>query len=123
MRTLALAMTDQDDRTDAIRSIADFMHGYSVEATRPSADDIAGLGGTVQKGTCVYVSAVPTQRADETIEQAARLRRGGYEPVPHIAVRAFANDGELDRLLARLTAEAAVRQVEDNVRRMRGEVK
>ncbi len=109
MKTVALAM--KDDGADAIRTITEFMRGYSVEATRPTADDVAALGGIVPKGTSVYVSAVPAQRADEAIEHASRLRRGGFEPVPHLAVRAFASDGELDRFLARLTAEADVRQV------------
>lgn len=109
MKTVALAM--KDDGADAIRTITEFMRGYSVEATRPTADDVAALGGIVPKGTSVYVSAVPAQRADEAIEHATRLRRGGFEPVPHLAVRAFASDGELDRFLARLTAEADVRQV------------
>ncbi|MPZ38145.1 MAG: methylenetetrahydrofolate reductase [Rhizobiales bacterium] len=111
MKTVALAMTDQEERADAIRTISGFVHGYSIEATRPSADDIAGLGGIVPKGTSVYVSAVPTQREDEAVEHASRLRRAGFEPVPHIAVRAFASANEIDRFLARLAADAGVRQV------------
>ena len=35
----------------------------------------------------------------------------GFEPVPHLAVRAFADVTEIDRFLARLAAEAGVRQV------------
>ena len=111
MKTVALAMNDQDDRADAIRTISAFMRGYSIEATRPTAADVAALGGIVPEGTSVYVSAVPAQRAEEAVEHASRLRRGGFEPVPHLAVRMFASDGELDRLLGRLTAEAGVRQV------------
>jgi methylenetetrahydrofolate reductase (NADPH) len=109
MKTVALAM--KDNRTDAIQAISAFMRGYSIEATRPTAADVAALGGIVPEGTSVYVSAVPAQRAEEAVEQASRLRRNGFEPVPHLAVRAFTSDGELDRLLARLTAEAGVRQV------------
>jgi methylenetetrahydrofolate reductase (NADPH) len=111
MKSVALAMQDRDDRPDAIRSIAEFMQGYSIEATRPTAGDVAALADIAPGGTRIYVSSVPAQRADEAIEHASRLRRGGFEPVPHIAVRGFASDGELDRFLARLTAEAAVRQV------------
>ena len=34
-------MTTVEDRADPIEAIADFMAGFSLEATRPSADDIA----------------------------------------------------------------------------------
>ena len=111
MMTVTLATTDQNEGTDATAAIGAFMHGYSIEATRPNADDIAALGGVVPADTAVYVSAVPAQHADEAIEHAARLRRGGFEPVPHLAVRTFQSANEIDRLLARLAAEAGVRQV------------
>jgi methylenetetrahydrofolate reductase (NADPH) len=111
MKSVALAMKDHDDRPDTIRDIAAFMHGYSIEATRPSAEDVAALHGIVPSGTLVYVSAVPSQRVDETVAYASRLRQSGFEPVPHLAVRAFASVGEVDRLLARLTTESGVRQL------------
>ena len=111
MKTVALAMKDRDEGTDAVQTISAFMRGYSIEATRPKADDIAALGDIVPAGASVYVSAVPAQRTDEAVEHALRLRRSGFEPVPHLAVRAFASVGEIDRFLARLAAEAGVRQV------------
>ena len=66
---------------DAIRTISEFMRGYSVEATRPKADDIAALGGIVPAGTSVYVSAVPAQRGGRSdrarVAIAARRLRAG----------------------------------------------
>ena len=111
MKAVALAMTAQDERSDTVQAIAAFMHGYSIEATRPKADDIAALGKIVPAGSSVYISSVPTQAADEAVAYAARLRRSGFEPVPHLAVRRFASAGEIDRFLSRLAAEAGVRQV------------
>jgi methylenetetrahydrofolate reductase (NADH) len=116
MGTAALALIDQDDRMDTIHAIRDFVHGYSIEATRPTINDVAALAeisakNTATKPTSVYISAVPTQRAEETVEHALRLRRHGFEPVPHIAVRTFASTIAIDRFLARLAAEAGVRQV------------
>lgn len=111
MKTVALTMTDRDEGTGAVGAITAFMHGYSIEATRPKPDDVAALGSIVPAETSIYVSAVPAQHADEAVEHAARLRRAGFEPVPHLAVRAFTNVGEIDRFLARLAAEAGVRQL------------
>jgi len=104
-------MIAQDEQTDIIQNIGAFMHGYSIEATRPQADDIAALAAIAPAGTSVYVSAVPAQPAVEAVAHAALLRRSGFEPVPHLAVRAFANPNEIGRFLGQLATEAGVRQV------------
>src|SRR5262245_50868135 len=94
----------------SIDAIADFVRDFSLEATRPSADDIAALAEVVPADTRVYVSAVPTRPAAEAIAVAAQLRRAGFEPVPHLAVRNFASSGDLDDFLTRMSGEAAVRR-------------
>jgi len=98
------------DRGDPIAAIADFVRGFSLEATRPSADDVADLADTAPKGTRVYVSAVSTHLARESIEAAIELCKAGFEPVPHLAVRNFATADELDDFLARMSGEAGVQR-------------
>jgi len=93
---MACVMTTVEDRADPIEAIADFTAGFSLETTRPSADDVAALAGIVPAGASVYVTAVPRRPARETIETAAQLRTAGFEPVPHLAVRGFASALELD---------------------------
>jgi methylenetetrahydrofolate reductase (NADPH) len=108
---MASVMTTVEDHADPIEAIADFMAGFSLEATRPSADEVAALAGIVPAGASVYVSAVPQRPVHEAIDAAARLRKAGFEPVPHLAVRGFATARELDDFLARLRGEAAVARV------------
>ena len=98
------------DRPDPVDAIVDFVRGFSLEATRPSAEDIAVLAAVARPGTRVYVSAVPTRPAQDAIEAVASLRAAGCEPVPHLAVRNFATARELDDFLARV-GEAGVRRV------------
>ena len=98
------------DRPDPVDAIVDFVRGFSLEATRPSAEDIAVLAAVARPGTRVYVSAVPTRPAQDAIEAVASLRAAGFEPVPHLAVRNFATARELDDFLARV-GEAGVRRV------------
>src|SRR5215831_16175587 len=90
---MASVMTTVEDRADPIEAIAHFMAGFSPA------------------GTSVYVSAVPRRPVHEAVDAAARLRRAGFEPVPHLAVRGFATARDLDDLLARLRGEAAVARV------------
>lgn len=93
---------------DPAARVAAFMAGFSVEATRPSALDIAALS-VLAPGTRVYISAVPNRPAAESLAAAIGLRAAGLEPVPHVAVRNFATVAALDDLLARLHGEAGVR--------------
>jgi methylenetetrahydrofolate reductase (NADPH) len=90
--------------------IAAFMAGFSIEATRPSAADIAALA-VLKRGTRLYLSAVPNRPAEESLAAAKQVRAAGLEPVPHVAVRNFASEQALDEFLARLNGEAGV----DNV--------
>jgi methylenetetrahydrofolate reductase (NADH) len=102
--------TTAADRADPIVAIADFMRGFSLEATRPSADDVADLADIAPKGTRIYVSAVSTHPVQESIEAAIELRKAGFEPVPHLAVRNFTTADELDAFLARMSGEAGVQR-------------
>jgi len=104
----ASAMTTNEDRAEPIDAIADFMAGFSIEATRPSAEEVAALAAIAPSGTHVYVSAVPKRPAQEAIEAAAQLRKAGFEPVPHLAARGFASAHALDDFLARVSGEAGV---------------
>jgi methylenetetrahydrofolate reductase (NADPH) len=110
--TARLAASDHG----AAQGIAEFVTGFSLEATRPTADEIDALATIAPAGTRVYLSAVPTRRTDEgikdeRIEYARRLKARGFEPVPHVAVRMFATSAALDDFLARMTGEADVRRL------------
>lgn len=105
----ALAVEDLTPR-DPVARIAAFTERFSIEATRPSAADIAALA-VLKRGARVYLSAVPNRPADESLDAAVRLRAAGFEPVPHIAVRNFASMAALDDFLARLNGEAGVAHV------------
>jgi methylenetetrahydrofolate reductase (NADPH) len=105
----ALPVQDQAP-SEPVARIAAFMAGFSIEATRPSAADIAALA-VLRRGTRIYLSAVPNRPADELLAAALQVRAAGLEPVPHLAVRNFASEQALDDLLARLNGEAGI----DNV--------
>jgi methylenetetrahydrofolate reductase (NADPH) len=94
-----------------IDTIAAFTRGFSLEATRPTDDDVDALAAIAPAGTRVYLSAVPTRPPDEAIIAAALLRKAGFEPVPHLAVRNFASAHALDEFLARARGEAGVRRL------------
>jgi methylenetetrahydrofolate reductase (NADH) len=111
MTTAPAANLEPSAVPSPIDAIAAFARGFSLEATRPSADDVAALAASAPAGTRVYLSAVPMRPADETIDAAVLLRKAGFEPVPHLAVRNFASAPALDDFLARARGAADVRRL------------
>ncbi len=88
-----------------------FTQRFSIEVTRPSADEIAALAEVLPAGTPVYFSAVPTITPRELIAGAAMLRKAGLEPVIHVAARRIGAAADLQDLLAGLRAEADVQRL------------
>jgi methylenetetrahydrofolate reductase (NADPH) len=97
--------------SDLTREIAAFLHGFSIELTRPTPADIETLTQSAPAGTAVYLSAVPTKPTRDLIEAAVNVRAAGFEPVPHLAARNFASVAALDDVLAELVGRAQVRRV------------
>jgi methylenetetrahydrofolate reductase (NADPH) len=88
-----------------------FARDFSLEATRPSAAEIAGLAASLPAATPVYLSWVPTQSMRELVTAAAHLRKSGLEPVVHIAARRLTSAEQLDELLKGLRGEAEQRRL------------
>jgi len=84
---------------------------FSLEATRPTAAEIAKLADIVPATTPIYFSAVPTITRQEIVTAAASLRTAGLEPVIHIAARRLASAAALQELLSSLRVEADVRRL------------
>ena len=89
----------------------DFAERFSVEATKPTASEIAAIAALVPRGTEVYVTAVPNLTDDDLVTAAARIRTAGLEPVAHIAARMLPSAAALDELLRRLSGEADLKRL------------
>jgi methylenetetrahydrofolate reductase (NADPH) len=88
-----------------------FAGRFSVEATRPTAEEIARLREVLPAGNEVYLTAVPKLTAGELAIAAKRVRDAGLEPVVHIAARMLPDAKMLADLLARLRGDAEVRRL------------
>jgi len=87
-----------------------FVKDWSIEATRPSAADVARLVDIAPAGLAIYLSAVPSQKLEAHAEAACRVHAAGFQPVPHIAARRF-TAADLTAFLAQLHARAGVRRI------------
>jgi methylenetetrahydrofolate reductase (NADPH) len=87
------------------------MEGFTLETTPASAAKVASFRDHVRPGTPVYITFLPGSDFNDTIALAARLRREGIEPVPHIAVRSLPDLAYVESSLARMRDEAGVTRV------------
>lgn len=92
-------------------SIAELMTGFSVETTPGAADKIPDYRAHLGPGTRVFITFLAGSDFDGTIATAVRLRREGFEPVPHLAARSIPDRRFLERNLRRLVDEAGVQEV------------
>jgi methylenetetrahydrofolate reductase (NADPH) len=83
----------------------------SIEVTPRHAEKLAELDGLLPAGTRVYITALPGADPGDLVRASRLARDAGHVPVPHLAARGLAGDGQLDDLLGRLTADAAVDDV------------
>jgi methylenetetrahydrofolate reductase (NADPH) len=90
------------------RSIAALLAGASVELCSRDPAEIDACAGLLEPGTAVYISMPPGHTWHGTVAVAARLRRHGFLPVPHITARRIASRGVLDEYLARAAGEVGV---------------
>lgn len=88
-----------------------FVTGYSIETTVREGQRIERFADFLPPETRLYIAHVPGTNFADTVALAARLRREGIEPVPHVVARRIESLAVLDDFLARLAGEAGTRQV------------
>jgi methylenetetrahydrofolate reductase (NADPH) len=62
-------------------------------------------------GSEVFVASLPSDSSDRQVQVAARLRRAGLTPVPHVVARNIKNVADLDAIVGRLVREAGIDRV------------
>src|SRR6266567_706746 len=91
----------EDDR----RGIQALLAGASLEISSRDPAEIDPCAGLLEPGTAVTVSMPPGQTYHGTVALAARLKRAGFRPVPHVVARRIASREALDEYLALVGGE------------------
>lgn len=109
----AIAMpfaADPASSLDEASAIAGLARGASIEINHADMKHLAASQALLAAGTRVFISHLPGQTWEQTIEAAAAVRQCGFEPVPHIPARLVPGHAALDRLVAAL-AQAGAKEV------------
>jgi methylenetetrahydrofolate reductase (NADPH) len=99
------------DISDERKEIADFLSGFSIEVTPRAAVKIEDFRAVLRPGTNVYITFLAGSDFKDTIAVAERLRREGFNPVPHLAARSFPNRAFVEDALTKLKDRADIEQV------------
>jgi methylenetetrahydrofolate reductase (NADPH) len=82
----------------------------SIEMTVHETSALAEVAALLPAGSLVFLSRLPKQTWQETIDGAAAIRAAGLEAVPHVPVRALESEAEL-RWLVESLADAQVKHL------------
>lgn len=91
--------------------IKQLVAGCSLETSSRTPSDIDAYRDQIAAGSDVYVNHFPGETYHQVIAVAARLRRAGFNPVPHVGARNFVGFTQARDCIERLAGEAEVRQV------------
>src|SRR5579883_2821600 len=81
--------------------IVELLDGISIELSTREHGSEQLCCGFLPPGTAVYVNFAPNDSYHTVVEAAARLKRAGFCPVPHVAARYLTGLTQLDDFLAR----------------------
>lgn len=108
---LDLGAADMTETATISTSIAGALRGYSIEAIPNDPIVVDAALARLDLGTEVFLIWIPGANPMDLIGPAARLRRAGLVPVPHIGARHIQSAGQLEQLAARLVGDAGVDRV------------
>ena len=92
-------------------AIAILAREASIEMNVHDAADLQANHALLGQGRRVYVSFLPRQTWQQTVDTCALVRQLGLEPVPHLPVRLLADRTTLEATLKSLVGLAQVREV------------
>jgi methylenetetrahydrofolate reductase (NADPH) len=95
-------------RNQKLDLVAALIAAASVELSPRDGLDAAALRALLPAGTTVFVNHPPRATHHDIVAACTRLRRAGLVPVPHLAARRLSSFTQLDDLLRRAAAEAAI---------------
>jgi len=104
----------RDDARESSAEHADIVQlcqDASVEMTIHDALKLQEVATLLPAASRVFISHLPRQSWQETVDAAVAVNKCGLTPVPHVPVRQIASARELDQLLEQVASEAGVNHV------------
>ncbi|NHB76848.1 methylenetetrahydrofolate reductase [Rhodobacter calidifons] len=98
----------KEESAPATGSLEAFLKGYSIEVMPRTAEKVESFRDILPAGTRVYIAHIETP-IEDMVATAARIKREGYEPMPHFPARIIKDKATLFDWVARYK-DVGVRQ-------------
>jgi methylenetetrahydrofolate reductase (NADPH) len=95
----------------ALSGIAEMLTGYSFEVGPSHAKALNATLDRAEPGTEVFLTWISGEDPMHMVEPAAKLRKAGLYPVPHIGARHLESSAQLEQLSARLAGDGGVDRI------------
>jgi methylenetetrahydrofolate reductase (NADPH) len=82
--------------------VVELLRGYSIELNPGDSKTLQAAAERLDRGTEISLAWIPGSNPMDVIAPAARLKRAGHIPMPHVAARHLASAVQLRRLAERL---------------------
>lgn len=92
-------------------SIARLARACSLEMNVQDVPKLDRARALLSPGKKIYVSHLPKQTWQETIDACREVREAGFDPVPHLPVRLLESEHTLDEFLRAATERAEVGEI------------
>jgi methylenetetrahydrofolate reductase (NADPH) len=96
---------------DAHNRIVQLAREASIELNVQDLKDLAASRAFLPERKRIYISHLPKQTWNDTLEACRNVSNAGFIPIPHVPVRLLENQATLDRLLDKAISEGGVNEV------------
>ncbi|WP_137700381.1 methylenetetrahydrofolate reductase [Marimonas lutisalis] len=87
-----------------------FLQGYSIEVMPRTAEKVEDFRDHLPAGTRVYIAHIEGTPIEDMVATAARLKREGFDAMPHFPARIIKDAATLENWIAMYQGEADVKQ-------------
>ena len=87
------------------------LRGYSIEVNPSQAGVLDAAVERLDRGTEVFLTWIPGTNPMDTVGPAAKFKRAGLIPVPHVGARHLESLAQLQLFAGRLADEAGVDRI------------
>ncbi len=105
------SISHRPDHCSGKPSLDRMLQDFSIEVNPSESTIIDAAPTRLDPGTQVFLTWIPGANPMDTVGPAAKLRRSGLLPVPHIGARHIESAAQLEKLVARLAGDAGVDRV------------
>lgn len=104
-------LEDMQQPVDEQASIAALARECSIEMNVQDARQLSRVSALLAPGKKVYVSHLPKQTWQETLDACGQVREAGFKPVPHVPVRLVESARTLEEFVREAIRRAEVEEI------------